>query len=221
MQLPDVAMPRAVSKAVALLHEREADVLSARKAVEQAQQVIPLALGEDRALLADALDAGRADPGTPREDEARSQLAEAERLLAAEEVRLSRARQALDEALSAAQGWEAKVEQAVKEAELAETNALRQLLDVEHERARLRVALAWLHAYRQGEKLPNLEQVPQTRSALLRNPQASPHERYTVDELIAAIGGGIEVVRLEAEAARSVEREANAGQPPVLHSATG
>ena len=57
MQLPDVAMPRAVSKGATVLREREADVIAAKQAVDEAQKAIAAAATEDRALLADALDA--------------------------------------------------------------------------------------------------------------------------------------------------------------------
>lgn len=79
------------------------DVVAAKKAVDDAQKAIASALSDDRALLADALDAGRHDPGTPHEDETRAQLVEAQRRLDAEEVRLMRARQSLHEALDAAE----------------------------------------------------------------------------------------------------------------------
>ena len=112
-------MPRPVAKASSVVRERESDVAAARAAVDEAKRGVQQAAGDDRALLADALDRGAGDPGTPKTDAAYERVAEAERLLAAEELRQQRAREALDVVLSQSiDGWVAAVTKSVEQAEV-------------------------------------------------------------------------------------------------------
>jgi hypothetical protein len=50
----------------------------------------------------------------------------------------------------------------------------------QQEAARRRHLLVWVHQYARGEKLPNLANVPQTPSSIVRNVQASPYDCYPV-----------------------------------------
>jgi hypothetical protein len=200
IELPDLAVPRPVAKAASVVSDRESDVATAKQAVDAAKQTIEQARTDDRALLADALDAGRDDPGTPREDDARALLADAERRLAGEELRLTRARDALDETLSTTiDTWASALEGVVEQADAEALDLVDKLAAAEQERARRRHALTWAHRYQQGEKLPNLATVPQTKSAIVRNPQASPYDTYFVAELVDAVRGGLTRATLAAE----------------------
>jgi hypothetical protein len=208
IELPDLVVPRPIAKAASVVREREADVKAARASGEEAKQAVQAAAGEDRALLADALDRGEGDPGNPKTDAANERVAEAERLLAAEELRQQRAREALDAALAQSiEAWVQAVTKSVEEAEIDVLDLLDQLANAEHERARRRHALAWLRAYRQGEKLPNIASVPISCSTLVRNAQASPYERLPVDDLLAHVRAGVERSTLASEAKGVAERE--------------
>jgi hypothetical protein len=214
IELPDLAQPKAVTRAAQLVRDREADVARAREAVEQAKASIQTAMVADRNAYADALDAGRADPGQQVEEAARAVLAEAERRLGVEEVRQQRARDALDQALSdALAAWTLAARKQVEASEVEALRLVDQLRAAVEERSRRRLALAWLERYAQAEKLPRLDNVPATATTAIRNPHAGP-QTWAASELLDAIRAGIEQVTLEAEQARKVEHPA-----PQLHVA--
>jgi hypothetical protein len=195
--LPD-KQPRAVSKAATVVANREQDVAAAQERVQQTQRAIEAAVIEDRQLLADALDAGADNHATPREDEARAAVADVERLLAAEELRLSRARDALDAAIEKSlDEWELMLTQSTEEAERTALDLVGQLERAEQERARLYCGLYWVRARKEGRQLPNLDRVASAVSPLVINPMAGP-TRHTVPELIAAVREGIQGATLAA-----------------------
>jgi hypothetical protein len=206
IDLPTIAMPKRVAAAAKTLAEREADLEAARKRVNEANAAIQLAVIEDRNLLADSLDAGKRDPGTPNEDEARARLADAERLAEGEELRAQRARDELDAALSETiEGWQAKLAQEVEKAEADVLRLLDEVEAAELERGRRRIALTWAYRYRSGQKLPRLDFVAPTASTLQRHP--NDPSTYAVTELIGAVRTGVERATLAREAERATERE--------------
>jgi hypothetical protein len=206
IELPQVAMPRRVAAAAKTLAAREVDADAARQAVQEASAAIELARVEDRALLADALDAGKGDPGSQRENEARARLADVERRAEGEELRRQRAQDELDRALNESiEGWEEKLTQAVEESEAHVMRLLDELEDAEAERGRRRLALAWAYRYVRGQKLPRLDHVPPTASTIRRH--ANDPAEYWVPELVDAIRGGVKRVTLAGEAARYAERK--------------
>jgi hypothetical protein len=207
IELPEIAMPKPVEKAAAVVRDREADVAAAKAQIEAANIAIQHAVVEDRALFADALDAGGDDPGTPRADEASARLADAERRLAGEELRMMRAREALNAALSESiTAWEAAVTKATEQAERDSLKLVDQLAAAERERARRRHAVTWARRYRQGEKLPNLGNVPRTPSALVKNPIASPFDTYGIVDLLDVVRDVTQAM-LAAEHERQAEQE--------------
>ena len=208
IEFPDLAVPRPVAKAAGVVRERESDVSAARAAVDEAKRAVQQAAGDDRALLADALDRGQGDPGTPRADAARERVAEAERLLEGQELRQQRAREALDAVLSQSiDGWVQAVTKSVEQSEADVLDLVDKLVAAEHERARQRHALAWLRAYRQGEKLPNVAAVPTTFSTLLRNERASPYEFLSIDDLLLHVKAGVERLTLASEHGRQASAQ--------------
>jgi hypothetical protein len=212
IEFPDLAVPRPVAKAASVVHDREADVAGAKQAVDEATRGVSAALVEDRERFASALDRGDGDPGREAEDAARHELDECERRLAVEEVRLSRARDALDTALNESiNAWTTALERAVEQADADTVELVGKLAAAEHERARRRHALTWARRYQQGEKLPSLASVPQTPTAIVRNVQASPYDCYPVAELVEAVRVALARASLAAE--RQVDGE------PHLHVA--
>jgi hypothetical protein len=210
--LPDLA-PRPVARAASTLAEREHDVVGAREAVEQAKAAIQQAASQDRALLADALDAGRDDPGTPNADEARARVVEAERLLEGQELRRERARSALAEAVtSALPGWTAATVKAVEETEVSALDLVAQLRRAVEQREHARRCLYWLEQRASGQKLPNLSAAAKTASTLVINPLAGPGV-HTIDTLLDYVRDSLVQSSLAAE---RVQREE---QQPTLHVA--
>jgi hypothetical protein len=205
IQLPEVAVPKKVSSAAALVVEREADVKAARETVEEAKTAISAAVAEDRAAYADALDIGRDDPGTPAEDAARARLGEAERKLAGEELRMTRAREQLDAALQeSAEQWTAAIEKATVQAETRVLSLLDELEAAERERARRRHALGWVHAFAENRKLPSLDHTPDSLSTLPIEALAGP-QPHTVLALLDFARAGVEKATLTAERASDAE----------------
>lgn len=205
--IPDVAVPRAVAKAAATVRDREADVAAAKAAIQEANRAIEQALSEDRALLAEALDAGRTDPGTPREGAARQGLADAERRQAGEELRLQRARAALDEAVDEhVDGWQTQLTKALEQADAEVLDLVARLEAAEQERTRRRQMFWWARAKARGEQLPVLGAPPPARSPLLRNQQAGD-DVYVVPELLTAVRAGVEQSTASADTARIVAYE--------------
>jgi hypothetical protein len=198
IQIPTTAQPKPVQKAAALVVAREADVAAAKARVEAAKTAIQSAAAADRELLADALDRGE-QTGTPRVDEALEALAEAERQLSAEELRLDRARDALTAAITAAlDTWEAAATTALQKAEQEEIQLVDRLAEAEQQRGRLRVELAWLRNRRDNAKLPNIDIPWPARTTAVINPHAGP-EPYTVPALLEHVRAGVERALLSAE----------------------
>jgi hypothetical protein len=205
IELPEFGQPRPVAQAAALLRDRETDRAAAREAVEQAKRAISTAMSEDRARYADALDRGEEDPGREAEQAARRDLDEAERRFATEEVRLTRARRALDEAIDETiETWEATLRSAVETAETEALSAVDVLVAAEQARASLRVAHFWASQRRTGAKLPNLAHTPVAPSTIVINVQAGP-QVHDVLALAASIRTGIEKATLAAEHERQAE----------------
>jgi hypothetical protein len=218
IELPEQSQPRPVRKAAGILRDREADVATARAAVEEAKAAITEGVRLDREQYAAALDAGRDDPGTPHEDAAQAGLVAAERRLAAEEERRGRAQAALVAALvESIDAWDAALAKAVTEAEADVLDLVAKLEAAEHERARRRMALSWARSYRLAERLPRLDHVAGTPSTVVINSIAGPGT-YTVEELLTHVRDSIERVTLGAETARAAERQARE-QPGRLHAA--
>ncbi len=70
IEVPETVVPRPVAQAAKTLREREHELEAARQKVREATAQIELAIVEDRAALADALDRGEV-AGTAAEDQAR------------------------------------------------------------------------------------------------------------------------------------------------------
>jgi hypothetical protein len=206
--IPDLQRPRSVAKAAATVEAREADLAAAREAVEQATAAIGPALIEDREAYAAALDAGRPDPGRTNEQAARDALAEAERLLAAEGLRVDRARAELDQTLDTVlDGWETALTAATGKLETESLALVDQLEHAEEQRATARVQLAWLRNRRDGTKLPNLDLVRPALSSIVIN-RVDSTTTHPVPALLAGIRDGIRATSLEVQAARAAERAA-------------
>jgi hypothetical protein len=218
IELPEQAQPKAVARAAEAVRAREADLAGARAAVVEANKAIEEAIVADREAYATALDAGRADPGREAEGAARAQLEECQRRVAAEETRLERAQAALREAIETTlPDWTAALERATEEAEVVALALVDQLRDAEQERARRRLALAWVRSFQARQQLPSLGHAITAFSTLLRSRMASDRDFLLVGELLDHVRAGIEQVTLQAEAARLAEREEQAGRP-TLHA---
>jgi hypothetical protein len=184
-------------------------------------RAISAALVADREAAASALDEGRDDPGRAAEVAAREKLDEVERLLAVQEVRLTRARDALSAALTAAlPGWTTTVGREIEKAEASVLAALDALAQAEAHRESARQQHAWMRVSEAGEKAPPLDRVVLTRSALVRNPVANPNETIPIVELIGAIREGVEAASLQAERDRVAEAEARVADEPCRHVAS-
>jgi hypothetical protein len=183
------------------LREREQDVQDAAQAVRQASEGIQKACEIDRERLADAMDRGELST-TTAEDEARRELAEAERLLAAHQLRAERARTALDEVLDASiDSWTDTLVRAIQKSEsdcLRRVDALEQ---ADHLRGEQRVALSWLRRRAAGQKLPSLYVGP-TPSSLPRN--ANSPERHSIPALLDHIRQGLAEQTLAAQDEREL-----------------
>jgi hypothetical protein len=86
-----------------------------------------------------------------------------------------------------------------------------QLRDAEQERARRRLALAWVRSFQARQQLRSLGHATTAFSTLLRSRMASDRDFLLVGELLDHVRAGIEQATLAAEAARLAER-------PVLHA---
>jgi hypothetical protein len=219
IELPEQARPKAVAKAAEAVRAREADLAGARAAVVEASRAIDQGVAADRQAYADALDAGRPDPGREAEGAARAQLEERQRRVAAEEVRLQRAeielRSVLEECLP---NWIAQLTKAIEEAEVEALAAVDRLLAAEEERARRRLALAWVRSFQAKRQLPPLGHAMTAFSTLLRSRMASDRDYIPIAELLGHVRAGLEAASLAAEQAPVAEREREqqAGRP-VLH----
>jgi hypothetical protein len=205
IEVPQVAQPRQVAATAKALADREADLTAAEAAVRAASAQIEEARGLDNLLLADALDEGRV-VGTPNADEARRELAEAERLAAAHRLRRDRGAQALEEALAAStETWTDALVRAIEKSE-AETLKLLDDLDAAlRARAGQRAGLAWLRRRVAGQKMAPLKVGP-IASTLRRN--ANSTACWSVDELLQFVRDGVTETTMLAAADRDAVRAA-------------
>jgi hypothetical protein len=201
--LPDLA-PRSVTKAAQLVAAREADLAAAKASVDEAKRKLVEAGNADRALLADSLDRGEGDPGTPNTTAANEAVGEAQRVEEAQALRLARAREQLAEVTTdALPAWEAALTKATIESETAALDLVAQLGEAVAERARLRQALAWTRNRADGGvKAPVLHALP-TPSTLVINAAANPHEKHSIEALLGYVREGLERASLSAEPERA------------------
>lgn len=207
IEVPETVVPRPVAQAAKTLREREHELEAARQKVREATAQIELAIVEDRAALADALDRGEV-AGTAAEDQARRELAEAERLVAANELRCDRAREAFEQALhGSVDGWTTALTKSIRSSEQTCLRLVDELEAAERERARERVALSWLRRYASGAKLPPLFAGPTATS--LRMNQNSP-ATFSIVELLEHVRTGLREATIDAESERDAAAAAQA-----------
>jgi hypothetical protein len=108
-------------------------------------------------LLASAVarDEGRADRGPVAESATKQALADAERNIEVERIRVGRAQQGLEQALTqGAEGWARAVEKAHAQADRRAGELLTELRSVERRRCELTALGAWLDRYRRTGQAP-------------------------------------------------------------------
>jgi hypothetical protein len=144
-QIPALEMPPAIGRAAQTRDERARDLAEAQQALREAQVAIETAIVEDRAAYASARDQGEDDPGPTRECAARERVADAERRLAGEQLRLARAEEELATAVGAhVDQWAARLAATWKKADAASEAALTKFEQAEAKRAEVRRVALWL-----------------------------------------------------------------------------
>jgi hypothetical protein len=155
--------------------------------------------------FAAALDRRDPDPGTAREDEARSELESAERRADAERLRVGRAQDEFDRTLhEQLDGWRAAIEKTIGKLDDQALEAVDVLARVEAERSDARGARVWLEWLARGEQPPKTLMVasPPTSHQVNRNDPRC----LSLDDVIGLARGAIERSTLVAQREQAAER---------------
>jgi hypothetical protein len=200
LRLPTSFAPKQISAAFEARAERQADLARARAELETARAGVAEAERMDIAATADARDAGRPDPDREHERRAQAAFAEAERSVAAEQVRVERAHAALLQAIEEhREAWRRRAASEVERAEVAAVKALAALEDAYERRHLARVVLAWMDAAESGSGIDRLLRkgaVAPSGTVELSSPNRQP---YTVGQVLEALRSDLDAERTAVE----------------------
>jgi hypothetical protein len=214
IELPEIARPRAVAKAVALLADRERDAAAAEKALREARLGIESAKARDREEFAAARDAGRDDPGARHLDAARGAHEDAERVAAGEALLRDRAQAEVDRLLAEhLPGWSAAVAASEAEADAASLRALDAFAETEAARGRVRAARMWLESYAAKRPLPRLDHSGTLLVEGLKRNMSG--DLWGLPEVVEAIRTSIVASTMSAQAEHAAEAERHAVEDAV------
>jgi hypothetical protein len=188
LRLPTSFAPKPISAAFEARAERQADLARARAELDACRAGLAEAERLDIAATADARDAGRPDPDREHERRAQAAFDEAERSLAAEQVRVERSHAALLQAIEEhRENWRSRATTEVERAESVARKALAALEDAYERRHLAHVVLAWLDAAEAGSGIDRLLRKgasPPTGTVELSSPNRQP---YTVGQVLEAL----------------------------------
>ena len=195
--MPGVCRPPEVEQAASVLAQRQRDLADVEAEAREARAGIAAAEVEDRQAYAAARDQGKRDPGPKHVAAARERLADVERRLGGERLRLSVAEDAVQAALREYRDeWATALEAAQVELDAASLTAIERLERAEHERSQVRATRAWLAT---GKARAGVVQ-----SGLKRNMNG---DLFSVPELVDGLKQAIGDSTLSAEQERAAERE--------------
>jgi hypothetical protein len=205
--VPELARPKAIGDAVELVQARRGDLAEAEAALRSARAGLDAGRAEDRAAYAQSRDHGEDDPGPRHFLAAQTELENAERVHAGEQLRHARAEQALTEALSRHAGsWRQAVARAHERADERATQALAKLRSAEAERAEARALEHWLGQLESTGRLPHKRFHIRSGITDLADPRSSG-ERMPAVELIDTLQRYIADTTPEARRRQQVEHE--------------
>jgi hypothetical protein len=210
--LPEIALPKPLREAVAVLRTAEADLTASEQAEREAEAGLQEAVALDRQALADARTSGAVAPGRVHRDAAERVLVEATEVREADELRVSSAERMLVKELDEqAAGWLKNISAARDRADDAAIKALQALREAEAQRGQLRAAAVWLSrlptvgfdllAARPVKPVPSVTALGDTRSA---------GAKLTATALLDAFGEYVESSSVAGEREQIAEREAEA-----------
>jgi hypothetical protein len=143
--MPEIALPKPLREAVAVLRTAEADLTASEQAEREAEAGLREAVALDRQALADARTSGIEPPGRVHRDAAERVLVEATEVREADELRVATAEQTLARELDAhTAAWLKAIDTARDRADAEALKRLEALREVERQRGELRAAAAWL-----------------------------------------------------------------------------
>jgi hypothetical protein len=143
--MPEIALPKPLREAAAVLRTAEADLTASEQAEREAEAAQQEAVALDRQALADARTSGSEPPGRVHRERAEQALVEAVEVREADELRVATAEQSLARELDAqAEAWLGAIEKARDRADAEVLKRLSALHEVETQRSELRAAAVWL-----------------------------------------------------------------------------
>jgi hypothetical protein len=198
-------MPAPLARAAQVRADRLADVADTQRALREANVKIETGVIEDRADYAAARDQGRDDPGPVNERAARQEVADCERRLAGEKLRLAAAEEALTAAVhEQIDGWAERLTKQWGKADQASRAALAKLEEAEARRTEVRVIANWVAAVQRSGNLNERQRVVSDETSLgdARSAGAQLH----AGELLTVLGTYLEATTADRFAAGSARR---------------
>jgi hypothetical protein len=190
LNVPAVAAPAPIVAALDAFEQRRQDYRRAVQALREAQAGVTEADRLDLLAVADARDAGHADPLPVNRERARRAVEAARHDEQVEQLRLERAHAALVDAVEAhAQAWAQAASQARVKADSKAAKALTQLRQAEDERAELRRVDRWLSGLATGASFDYLARkgaAVVAADTALSDPR-NQGRQLTASELMAAL----------------------------------